>query len=362
MRTIKDIAKAVGVSRGSVDRALHGRAGISEATKRRILKKAEEMGYRPNHIARALVLGSKISIGVIVQSKNSEAEFWLQIKEGVDRAANEILDLGAEVLWYDVSGDLEEQERTFGELIALKANAIAIAVTNPDALKDIIDTATSANIAVVTFTMDAPRTARKWFVGQDFFTAGEMAGELMGQFVGGTGQVAIITGFYDWPGQGQRVTGFTRQIETHFPNIEIAAVVENHNRPDAAYAITKRLVRDFPELKGIYVTAAGPFGSARALRDLGKTQDIKMICFDVVGETAKYIRQGVIQASIGQDPILQGYTVVQTLFDYLVNRRRPTLQRIFINIDTVCRANIDYFLVKNEEPLATQIDFALPSV
>lgn len=358
MKTIKDIAKIVGVSRGSVDRALHGRAGISEETRRRILKKAKELGYRPNHIARALVLGRKISIGVVVQSKNSETEFWLQIKEGIDSAANEVLDLGVEVLWYDVSGDQEEQVRTVGELIARKTNAIAIAVTDPNALKDIIDTATSANIAVVTFTMDAPLSQREWFVGQDFFVAGEMAGELMGQFVGGTGQVAVITGFYDWPGQGQRVAGFTRQIETHFPNIEIAAVVENHNRSDAAYAITKRLVRNFPELKGIYVTAAGPFGAARALRDIGKTQAVKMICFDIVGETAKYIRQGVIQASIGQDPFLQGYTVIQTLFDFLVNRRKPTLQRILINIDTICRANIDYFLGRNEQLLASQVNSA----
>ena len=48
---IADIAK---VSRGTVDRALHGRGGINEATRERILQIARQIGYKPNLAARAL--------------------------------------------------------------------------------------------------------------------------------------------------------------------------------------------------------------------------------------------------------------------------------------------------------------------
>lgn len=296
----------------------------------------------PNHLARALVRRRPLIIGVVVQSINSERKFWLQVKAGVDYARKELLGLDVEVLWRDVSGDIEEQKGVFGGLVDQKVNAIALAVTNPNALRRMIAAASASHIAIVTFTMDDPGSKRLWFIGQDFLVAGRLAGELMGQFIGGTGQVAVITGFRETPGQKQRVEAFAGHAKEFFPGIEIVGVYENHNRAGEAYTITRRLLKQYHDLKGIYVTAAGPFGSARAINECGKAGDVKLICFDIVDETIKYIRQGVIQASIGQDPFRQGYAVISTLIDYLLNRRRPKQDSIFIDIDTVSRANLNY--------------------
>lgn len=64
--TLEDIAKACGVSRGTVDRALNNKPRISKATKEKILKVSKEMGYRPDLLARSLVKGRTMSIGVVV--------------------------------------------------------------------------------------------------------------------------------------------------------------------------------------------------------------------------------------------------------------------------------------------------------
>lgn len=64
--TTKDIAKACGVSRGTVDRALNNKGRISPETKAKILKVAEEMGYRPDLLARSLVKGRTMSLGIVV--------------------------------------------------------------------------------------------------------------------------------------------------------------------------------------------------------------------------------------------------------------------------------------------------------
>ncbi|MHB9037421.1 MAG: LacI family DNA-binding transcriptional regulator [Armatimonadota bacterium] len=66
--TVKDIAKAARVSRTTVLRALWDRPGIRPNTKARILKIASDMHYRPNHIARSLVLGRSKSVGFIASS------------------------------------------------------------------------------------------------------------------------------------------------------------------------------------------------------------------------------------------------------------------------------------------------------
>lgn len=56
--TIKELAKACGVSEGTVDRAVNNRSGIRESTKQHILEMAEQMDYRPNHLAKSLAIGS----------------------------------------------------------------------------------------------------------------------------------------------------------------------------------------------------------------------------------------------------------------------------------------------------------------
>ena len=52
--TIADIALRAGVSKGAVSYALNGRPGISEVTRQRIRKIADDLGWYPNSAARAL--------------------------------------------------------------------------------------------------------------------------------------------------------------------------------------------------------------------------------------------------------------------------------------------------------------------
>ena len=60
------IAEICGVSQGTVDRALNGRKGISPKTKEKILRVAQEYGYRPNIHASTIAGGKSRLIGVIV--------------------------------------------------------------------------------------------------------------------------------------------------------------------------------------------------------------------------------------------------------------------------------------------------------
>ena len=52
---IKEIARALGISIGTVDRVLHNRPGVSLKTKARVLDMAEQIGYKPNLAAVASI-------------------------------------------------------------------------------------------------------------------------------------------------------------------------------------------------------------------------------------------------------------------------------------------------------------------
>ena len=64
--TIKDIARLTNVSYSSVSRALNNAKGVSEDTRKEVLRIAGELGYKPNAIARSLVRKQSDTIGLII--------------------------------------------------------------------------------------------------------------------------------------------------------------------------------------------------------------------------------------------------------------------------------------------------------
>jgi len=85
--TIKDVAKELGVSYSSISRALNGKEGVSEETRKKIMEAAERMGYQPNDLARGLVNKISKTVGVIVPDINNP--FFGEIVAGITDASSE---------------------------------------------------------------------------------------------------------------------------------------------------------------------------------------------------------------------------------------------------------------------------------
>jgi LacI family transcriptional regulator len=85
--TIKDLAKAAGVSVTTISRVVNGNySGVSEETKNRILVLVNNMGYKPNAIARGLVTRRTKTIGLIIPDVSNE--FFSSIARGAEDEAN----------------------------------------------------------------------------------------------------------------------------------------------------------------------------------------------------------------------------------------------------------------------------------
>ncbi len=83
--TIKDIARVAGVSHSTVSRALADSPFISEETKARIRKIADEMGYSPSALGRGLVTHRSGTIGLVVTSITDP--FIAQVVQGIEETA-----------------------------------------------------------------------------------------------------------------------------------------------------------------------------------------------------------------------------------------------------------------------------------
>ena len=105
--------------------------------------------------------------------------------------------------------------------------------------------------------------------------------------------------------------------------INIVSEVENNDKSEEAYNATTNMITANPDLKAIYVTAGGPSGAAKAIEDAGKTGEIKLICHDVLEETAPYLESKTISVCIDQDPFNQGYEPVIAAFNTLMGEPAP---------------------------------------
>ena len=87
--TIEDIARHAGVSPSTVSRVLNGSKWVAEAKRARVLAAIEQHQYRPNAVARGLVRGRSMMVGVLVQDIGSP--FFARMVDGVEQG----LDRGA---------------------------------------------------------------------------------------------------------------------------------------------------------------------------------------------------------------------------------------------------------------------------
>lgn len=82
--TLKQIAKELGISAMTVSRALNNRSNVDEKTKEKILRKAESMGYTPNHVAKSLVSQKTYTIGVVIPEISHT--FFAEVISGIEEA------------------------------------------------------------------------------------------------------------------------------------------------------------------------------------------------------------------------------------------------------------------------------------
>ncbi|MFN8223598.1 MAG: LacI family DNA-binding transcriptional regulator [Gaiellales bacterium] len=116
--TIGDIAERAGVSKGAVSYALNQRPGISDETRERILKIAEELGWYPNRAARSLSVARADACGFVLarppRTLAVEA-FFAEFLAGVEsELASRSLALTLQ-LATDVESEIEVYRRWWGE-------------------------------------------------------------------------------------------------------------------------------------------------------------------------------------------------------------------------------------------------------
>ncbi len=338
--SIKDIAQALGISIGTVDRALHGRSDISLATRARVLKKAEELGYRPNVAARSLKLNRRIRIGVYFPKEI--ASFFDVLRSGVRAAAAASTGVNVELVFRTFprldQGDLELLKADTNE----KLDGILVTPGNPDHIGPALNEFARRDTPVVCVASDAPRTERIASVTADAHASGAIAAELFSRTLHKPGQLATFAGDLTTLDHAEKLRGFAANLAVFAPHLSLLPAMESHEKPTVAYRQATSLLSRKPYPLGLYVSTANSIPILRALEEKRLLGEIQVITTDLFPELLPYIESGKVLATLYQRPFAQGKTALEILLRYLVQGTPPdATTRLAPHI--ILRSNLSLF-------------------
>jgi LacI family transcriptional regulator len=339
--TVKDLAHALNVSIGTIDRALHNRPGINEETKQKVLDKIKETGYETNRLAQSLSRKRRIKIGCIFPGRYQF--FYPDMEAGINDAYRDLVDHNVQVI-------IEKTEKLgFGpeitfvhKLLEQGVEGLAICPGHRTQMNKTIDKLIDTGIPVVTIATDAPESKRLTCVSTDSFNNGQIAGDLMANFMNHRGKVAIMTGSHEVTDHQEKVRGFIDVIYSYPNAIEMVGVFETLDMEERVYQSVTQVIKDHPDLKGIYINTANSTYGCKALIDSGKTGQIYLIGTDLIQKNIPYIENGVMSAAIYQDPYNQGYKAIQILYDTITIGKKYG-PNDYVKPDIVTQHNIKYF-------------------
>jgi len=306
--TIKEIAELANVSRGTVDRALHGRGGIRPDVEKRICTIAEQLGYRPNTAARALSrLRNKLVIGLLLPSIDNP--FFDDLILGAQAAHKELADHGVELIVEQMHGfNIQEQVERIDRLLEKNINALAFTPFDDSQIIEKINSMIESGINVITVNSDINDSKRTAHVGVDFKKSGRIAAGVIG-LINPRANVLIVGGSQKLLSHRQRISGFYEVIHSRFPGINVCGNVVSNDDHFLAFDVTRKSLYNRPEIDMIYIVGDGITGVCAAVREFSSHR-IDVVCFDDVPHTKRLMSSGQISATICQQPFQQGYTAV----------------------------------------------------
>jgi LacI family transcriptional regulator len=345
---IHKIAELAKVSIGTVDRALHGRPGISAETRDKILRIAGELSYTPNPAARTLSVGrATVKIGVCIPREIRL--YYDQMRNGILDEAGRAGSLGVELIHRPVPMLGVEEKQQMTALLDCGVNAIIVTPGNPHVAGPLIDIAEENNVRVICTTTDAPESRRSCLVAVEPELSGRLAAELMAKFLAGNSKAAIATGMLSTEEHRLKANGFSDGFASECEGGEVVAVLEAHESAEESYSKTCELLEREPDLRGIYVSTVNCLPVCRALRRYRLEDRVALIATDLFPEMVPHLRQGMIRASIYQNPYLQGQTAMRILLDHFLNRTAiPDVN--YISPSLVLRTNLHLFREVQGEP------------
>jgi simple sugar transport system substrate-binding protein len=236
--------------------------------------------------------------------------FWDIVRKGAEAAAAK----DNVKLVYSADPSAGGQANLVQNAIDQKVDGIAVTLAKPDALKDVISKATAAKIPVVGLNSGVSEWKKLGlmeFFGQDETVAGEALGNKLNSL--GAKKAVCVIQEQGNIGLTQRCDGVKKTFSGSIENL----YVNGTDMPSVKSTITAKLKQDSSIDHVVTLGAPIALTAAQSVSESGSKA--KIDTFDLNKDLTGAISKGTVELAVDQQPYLQGYLAIDSLWLYKNN-------------------------------------------
>ncbi|WP_266202386.1 LacI family DNA-binding transcriptional regulator [Pontibacter kalidii] len=344
---IKDIAEKANVSTGTVDRVLHNRGRVAEDVRQRVLKIAEELNYKPNILARALVNNKIYHIAALIPDPAHD-NYWQAPKAGIEKAEEELQQYGMRVTQFCFDPFNAESFVKEADKVASRSfDGILVAPVFYRQSLSYFSKWKRQGIPFVLFNTHIPNYEPLMYIGQDSYQSGFLAAKLLHYGSKEKGSFVVAHIEEDVANSSHLISkeqGFvdyfvTQELESKYHTIQIDV------QSSAQQTITQQLDKLFkanPDIRGVFVTNSKAFVMADYLAQR-KLQQVDLVGYDLIEENLAHLNTNRINFLINQNPKGQGYWGILGLADHLIFKKKNNPIK-YLPLDIITKENLHYYI------------------
>jgi LacI family transcriptional regulator len=343
---VKEIARLAKVSLATVDRVLHNRTGVSDATRSKIQKIIKRLNYRPNILARRLASGKVYRFGVLIPAVSDETNYWQAPLNGINRAESELGQYGIKVdrFFFD-QNDKKSFHSMARQILHSRPDGVVMAPSFIEESILLTNSLKELKIPYVFINSDIPAQQSLCYIGPELFKSGYLAASLARYSKQEMGKILVVTIVKEIDSQHHHLLRKEEGFRTYFKEKDIKAeIIELNINATDHRAVEKDLGEVFDrhaDVTAIFVTNSRVFSVARFLQKAARN-NVLLIGYDYIDENIECLKDGRINFLICQKPEEQGYRGIMALYRHLI-LKMPVPGIEYMPIDIVTKENYEFY-------------------
>ncbi|MGU3415146.1 LacI family DNA-binding transcriptional regulator [Enterobacteriaceae bacterium C34A] len=286
MATMLDVSLRAGVSKATVSRVLNGTGQVKESTRKQVYKAMEELGYRPNFLARSLANRTSNSIGLVVSTFDG-----FYFGRLLQQASRQTETHGKQLIVTDGHDTPEREEQAVQMLADRQCDAIVL-YTRFMSEKAIMKLINSIAMPVVVINRDVSQMRDRCVFFEQQDAAFQAVDYLITQ---GHRNIACITVPIHTPTGKARLQGYRNALEKHGIAWDQNKVKYGDSGMTRGYELCQQLLEEKVEFSALFACNDDmALGASKALHQAGLRipQDISLFGFDDA-PSAKWLEPGL---------------------------------------------------------------------
>ena len=336
--TIYDVANELGISTATVNRVLNNKPNVSDKMRKMVMDAVERTGYRPSRTAAAL---KRAPVHVKLIALVNIPEYSDVVLQGSEKAFaeledfnfyGEIIRLNYKVSYRDYIDMLYRcAEEGMDGLLLLGPHEDNII---KGAMEDIAKKY-GIKFCVAQAVINSPCNLLS--IQINGYANGRVAAELLESYLEPGQKVAVVTENCVYSEHRASLKGFQEQIQQG--KLTFAGVFEHNDEPELAAWLAEKIVRDIPDIKGIFLSTANSITFCKRLEELGYGGKIKIVASDIFPALSELMERGIVQATIYKSPNLLGEQMVRSMYSHLMEGKTFESNVMLINPRILLNSN-----------------------